>query len=241
VDTAGFDALVKGVAVGGTRRRFVRGLAALGLGGMLLRPARGRAATRAQCEAVKCPQGYTRACNYDARGECLGCYCIKPTSGGIVGGGVVRAEDGGEAHLSLLATRTPDASEPDVFNVVGQVKLTIPNWEGSELTLDATQITGYGPTPDVEGGRDVYGWMQASAVDSVVPFFLQVIDAGGPGSGKDTVHLLVGDSVPPEAVLNATAETIGFSYTIQGRVEGGDLALVEFGTEGESVPGTPTA
>lgn len=240
MDTTRFDSLAKVLAAGGTRRRLVKSLTILGIGGVVARPAIHAAAQddNSGCYAVKCEAGYNKECYYK-KGKCLGCKCIKDNSGGIVGGGLVRTDGGAEGHLSLIATRTPDPTDTEAFSVVGQVKWTDLAWEGAELHLESGQITGYGPTDGVDGGRDVHGWMQASAVDVMVPFFLQVVDAGGPGSGLDTVSLLVGDSVPTEAVLGATAETIGFSYTAKGALVNGDLALVNFGSGGEEGLSTP--
>jgi hypothetical protein len=249
VETARIDSLAKLLAAGGTRRRLVTALAALGIGGLVGRPAGRVSAVFAGCPPLKCEPPLNLACYYNSKGECYKCECSNGTSSGsisprsgITGGGLVRTDGGTEAHLLLLATRTPDPTDAEAFLVQGLVRWTDPAWEGAELQLEAAQITGYGPTEGVEGGRDVYGWMRASAVETMVPFFLQVVDAGGPGSGQDTVKLLVGDSVPPEAVLGATAPTIGFSYTAEGTLVSGDLSLVtlvDFGDE--TVPGTPVA
>jgi hypothetical protein len=240
VDTTRIDSLAKMLAAGGTRRRLVKTLAVLGIGGVVGRSAARVAAEDDGCKAVTCQSGYYLECYYSQKtGKCTGCKCHKYPSTGITGGGLVHADGGAEAHLLLFATRTADPAVADSFLVQGQLLWTDPAWEGTELKLESVQITGYGPTEGAEGSRDVYGWVRASGVDAVVPFFLQAVDAGGPGSGQDTVNLLVGDAVPTEAVLGATAASIGFSYTAKGTLVSGDLSLVTFGSTGEAVPGTP--
>jgi hypothetical protein len=250
METTRFDSLAKMLASGSTRRRLVTAVAALGIGGLVGRPAERVSASFSGCPALKCDPPLNIACYENSRGKCYYCKCSDgreagtPSSArsGITGGGLVRTDGGTEAHLLLLATRTPDPTDAETFNFEGLVRWTDPAWEGGELQLESAMISGYGPTEGVDGGRDVYGWVRASAVEAMVPFFLQVVDAGGPGSGQDTVKLLVGDIVPPEAVLNATAPTIGFAYTAEGTLVSGDLSLVsllEFGDE--TVPGTPVA
>jgi hypothetical protein len=82
-----------------------------------------------------------------------------------VGGGLVRGDEGAEAHLSLLATRAPDASDPELFTINGQLLWRDNAWEGAGLTLEASQNTDYRPTEGVERGRDVHGWIKASAIN----------------------------------------------------------------------------
>jgi hypothetical protein len=249
VDTTRFDSLAKLLAAGGTRRRLVKALAALGIGGLLGRPAMRVSASFPGCPPIDCAPPKNLSCQFDKRGKCTGCKCTEGTSGtsplaqsGITGGGLVRTDSGTEAHLLLLATRMIDSTDAESFLVQGLVRWNDPAWEGANLQLDAVQITGYGPTEGVDGGRDVFGWMRASAVETMVPFFLQVVDAGGPGSGQDTVKLVVGDSVPPDALLGATAPTIGFSYTAEGTLVSGDLSLITLlGNDDEGVFGTPVA
>jgi hypothetical protein len=226
------DSLAKLLAAGGTRRRLVTALAALGIGGLIGRPAVRVSASFPGCKPIDCDPPKNLSCQFKGD-KCISCKCTEGTSSpspsaqsGITGGGLVRTDSGTEGHLLLLATRTPGTTDAETFLVQGLVRWIDPTWEGAELQLEAVQITGYGPTKGVDGGRDVYGWMRASAVKQMVPFFLQVVDAGGPGSGQDTVKLVVGDSVPPEAELGATATAIGFSYTAEGTLVSGDLSLV---------------
>jgi hypothetical protein len=238
VETARFDSLARMLATSGTRRSLVRGLAVLGIGGAVAKPAAVAASTAAgDCTVVMCPPGYAVGCYYDRNGKCIGCKCFKVTTG-ITGGGLV-STDAGEAHLSLLGTRMPDPDGTDAMLVTGHLRWVDPDWEGGGLTLESIQITGYGPTEGVERGRELSGWLQSSALPAPVPFFLQAVADGGAGSGKDTVSLLVGDAVPADTVAGATPEPVGFSYQAQGTLTSGGLSLLNLGLGGESVPGTP--
>lgn len=251
MDTTRIDSLAKLLATGGTRRRIVTALAALGIGGLMGRPAARVSAVFSGCPPFDCAPPLNVACYYNNRGVCYKCECSdgRSTGGnfspqsGITGGGLVQTDGGTEAHLLLLATRTTDPTDAESFLVQGLVRWIDPAWEGATLQLRADQITGYGPTADVPGGRDVHGWMHTSAVEELVPFFLQVVDAGVPGSGLDTVKLVVGDAVPPEAGSDATAPTTGFSYTAEGTLVSGDLSLVTLlgGFGDEFALGTPVA
>jgi len=248
METTRFDSLAKMLASGSTRRRLVTAFAALGVGGLVGRPAGRVSASFSGCPPIDCAPPNNLTC-YERRGKCYKCECSNgntsgslQTQSGITGGGLVQIDGGTEAHLLLLATRTPHPTDAETFMAQGLVRWTDPAWEGTGLQLEAVQIAGYAPTEGVDGGRDIYGWLRASAVETVVPFFLQVVDAGGPGSGQDTVKLLVGDIVPPDLVLGATAPTIGFSYTAEGTLVNGDLSLVTLlGIDEEIVPGTPVA
>lgn len=245
MDTTRFDSLTRRLAIGTNRRHLVQGLAALGLGGSLVHSAASRVASlprwwggKRECGPVSCPPGYTMVCQY-RDGHCIGCRCCDPSGSGIGGGGLVRTESGEEADLLLFATQTPDPNNPETFKVEGQVRWNDPNWTGVGLRMESSQLTAYEWTEDVEDGRDIVGWMNVSALESAVPFLLQAVDAGGTGSGQDTVRLLAGDQVP--AVLGAEdpPPPSGFSYEAEGTLERGDLALLNVGAGGEHVPATP--
>jgi hypothetical protein len=209
-------------------------LAGLGLGGVLPRLAANPAAARSsaiECPLPTCPPGYTCiSCSGGGNGECQDCKCLKSCrSSGIAGGGAVQTA-GGEAHLALVATRTPARERQDLFDVVGQVRWTDPAWEGTGLALESTVVTSYGPLPDDEGGREVVGWMRTEQRAGDFPFVLRVVDAGPPGSGADTAELWVGDPALADAVaggaFGASPKVSGFGYTAAGTLVSGDLQLV---------------
>jgi hypothetical protein len=130
----------------------------------------------------------------------------------------------------LVATRTPSQEAPDLFDVVGQVRWTDPAWEGTGLALESTVVRFYGPLSDVEGGREIIGWMRTDQRPGDLPFVLRVVDAGPPGSGEDTAELWVGDAALADdvsgGVFGADLEPSGFAYSAVGTLVSGDLQLV---------------
>jgi hypothetical protein len=190
------------------------------------------------CPLPKCAPGYNCIrCTGGGNGKCQTCVCQKTCASGIAGGGAVRIA-GGDAHLALVATRSPALDAPDLFDVVGQVRWTDPAWEGTGLALESTVVTFYGPLPDVEGAREVIGWMRTDQRPGELPFVLHVVDAGPAGSGEDTAQLWVGDAALADAVagggFGATLEPSGFTYEAAGPLVAGDLQLVSLA--GSSVP-----
>jgi hypothetical protein len=146
------------------------------------------------------------------------------TQRGIVGGGLVRFEQG-EASFSLFVSRLT-FSEDEVEVVAGSII-----WVDKEanFTLRSTAITDYiVPEDQPEQGvsRQILGTMRDEA-GSEYPFDLEVVDVDVPGSGEDTVNLIVGDGARPSA--NATpASGLGFSYTADGLVVRGDIQELDF-------------
>jgi hypothetical protein len=234
LDGSRFDALARSVAARPSRRRLIGLLAGLGLGGVLPRLTAGPAAAQEDggvCKLPTCPPSYTCiSCSGGGNGKCQTCTCLKSCrSSGIAGGGAVQTA-GGDAHLALVATRTPARVGQDLFDVVGQVRWTDPAWERAGLALESTVVTFYGPLPDVEGGREVIGWMRTDQRTGDLPFVLRVVDAGPPGSGEDTAELWVGDPALADDVaggaFGADPEPSGFGYAAAGTLVSGDLQLV---------------
>ena len=141
------------------------------------------------------------------------------TQRGMVGGGLVRFEQG-EANFSLFVSRLI-FSEDDAEVVVGSV-LWVDGAAG--FSLRSTAIAEYiVPPVEPEGGvlRQIIGTMSAND-DGDYPFEMEVVDADLPGSGNDTVVLKVGDGA--RASDNATpASGLGFSYAATGMVVTGDI------------------
>jgi hypothetical protein len=140
------------------------------------------------------------------------------TQRGMVGGGLVRFEQG-EAHFSLFVSRLIfSGDDPEV--VVGSV-IWVDKTVG--LTLRSTAITEYiVPQVQPEQGvlRQIIGTM--SVDEGEYPFELEVVDADLPGSGKDSVVLNVGDGARTSE--DATpASDLGFSYLASGLVVRGDI------------------
>ena len=141
------------------------------------------------------------------------------TQRGMVGGGLVRFEQG-EASFSVFVSRLIfSGDEPEV--VVGSV-IWVDDTVG--VTLRSTAITEYNvPEVQPEQGvlRQILGTMSVDE-EGEYPFDLEVTDADLPGSGKDTVVLKVGDGARTSA--NATqVSDAGFSYMASGMVATGDI------------------
>jgi hypothetical protein len=140
------------------------------------------------------------------------------TQRGMVGGGLVRFEQG-EANFSLFVSRLIFSEESEV--VVGSV-LWVDGATG--VALRSTAITEYiVPQVEPEQGvlREIIGTMSVDG-EGDYPFDMEIIDADLPGSGLDTVVLNVGDGA--RTSQNATpASGLGYSYMATGTVITGDI------------------
>jgi hypothetical protein len=154
----------------------------------------------------------------------LGLGAARASAKGIAGGGAVDLGGERRAQVSLLATRAPNPAQAGADRVVGHLRWVEPDWEGVGLMLQNAQLVGYGPVADEEDGRELFGWLEATATAAVVPFYLRVV-AGGAGRGA--ARIVVGDAVSEALVRGATAEPSGFAYEAEGTLTSGDLALVE--------------
>lgn len=141
------------------------------------------------------------------------------TQRGMVGGGLVRFEQG-EASFSLFVSRLI-FPEDDAEVVLGSII-----WVDKEakLTLRSTVITDY-IVPEVQpeqgASRQIIGIVRDEG-GTEYPFDLEVVDVGLPGSGEDTFNLNVGDGARSSA--DATpASGLGFSYIANGLVARGDI------------------
>ena len=140
------------------------------------------------------------------------------TQRGMVGGGLVRFEQG-EANFSLFVSRLTfsDAAEVVAGNFL---------WLDGEagVSLRSTTITEYiVPQVEPEQGvlRQIIGTMSVDG-DGDYPFDMEVVDVDPPGAATDTVVLNVGDGA--RASENATpASGLGYSYMATGTVVTGDI------------------
>jgi hypothetical protein len=112
------------------------------------------------------------------------------------------------------------------------------------LTLASTRIDTYGDleVPASQGeGRRIRGQMSVNNGD-VYPFRLDVVDGGPPGSGLDSVNLVVGADAGSEGAATPASAT-GFTYAMAGTVTVGDIQDVDFDLDtatGYPIEGTPT-
>ena len=138
---------------------------------------------------------------------------------GIVGGGLVQVEEG-EAQFSFFASRLIFEEENQEV-IVGSVL-----WVDTPLgfTMRSTAITAYivpEEQPDQGETRQIVGLMSVNG-EGEYPFELVVTDVDLPGTGLDTVNLMVGDGA--RTAENATPVVgLGFSYAVAGPVVVGDI------------------
>jgi hypothetical protein len=146
------------------------------------------------------------------------------TQRGMVGGGLVRFEQG-EANFSVFASRLIFSAE-DAEVVAGSVI-----WldDAAGLTMRSTEIADYivPPVQPEQGvSRHVIGTMSVND-EGEYPFELEIIDVDLPGSGRDMANLRVGDGARTSE--NATpASDLGFSYMANGTVIAGDIQELNF-------------
>jgi hypothetical protein len=143
---------------------------------------------------------------------------------GMAGGGLAHFELS-DASFSLAVTRMTFEDENREL-VVGSVLWVDPT---AGLTLSSTRIDAYGDLelPVEQGeGRRIRGLMSVNGADEH-PFRLDVIDAGPPGSGLDSLNLIVGADAgsAPAATPQAAG---GFSYAAAGPVITGDIQDIDF-------------
>jgi hypothetical protein len=158
---------------------------------------------------------------------------------GVSGGGSMQLADG-VANFSVAASRLifPEDDREIVLGILAW------NDPAAGIELFSNQVTNYGrlDLPADQGqGRRITG---AATVNggAEVPFVMEVIDAGGPGSGLDSVTLMVGDAVQGENGATPAA-AYDFAYEASGPVVSGDIraADVEIDVDNGTVGPAPAA
>jgi hypothetical protein len=97
---------------------------------------------------------------------------------------------------------------------------------GNPVVLQSTQLNRLEPMPEEGAGAwQLIGWASAGGQQAL--FVLRVDDADGPGSGKDTVALRVGESAAPllEGEEQAACDCADYSYSLEGTVVAGDIIV----------------
>lgn len=149
---------------------------------------------------------------------------------GIDGGGNVSTGNR-DVHFSIFATHVFPESDDSGPTVIGQVHWTETDADGSVMTLESVSVDEYGWIDDVEGGRWLRGTMSVDG-EGDFPFFLRAVDAGAPGSGADTVELMVGSAIEGH-------EDASFGYQLAGELNAGDLQILDFEFEVSDDIATP--
>jgi hypothetical protein len=158
----------------------------------------------------------------------------------MTGGGLADFELS-DASFSLTVTRMTFEDENREL-VVGSI-IWVDATAG--VTLTSTQVDVYGDLelPANQGeGRRIRGQMTVNDGEKYT-FRLDVIDGGLPGSGADSVNLVVGAGAESEGTPTANAAA-GFTYAAAGPVTIGDIQDVDFDLDTATaypIPATPTA
>jgi hypothetical protein len=158
---------------------------------------------------------------------------------GMVGGGLVHFEPS-QANFSLSVSRitVPDENKEMVVGSVLWVDTV------ASIILASARIDSYVDLSlpvDQGEGRRIRGLMRVNDADEY-PFQLDVIDVGLPGSGQDSVNLIVGEGAGSDSAATPAART-GFSYAAAGPVVIGDLQDVDFDLDtatASPISATPT-
>jgi hypothetical protein len=154
------------------------------------------------------------------------------TGGGVAGGGLVDF-GASTAQFSVLASRFQDDETDDLF-VIGSVIWA----DAAGFTLTSAKLLTYGPDPiDAERGRIITGYFTRSDNDNTHAFRMRLVEASGPGEGKDQVELLVGGAVEMNAEFPDLIEADAM-INIKSEISIGDIQLIEFDFTIDN--GTPT-
>jgi hypothetical protein len=132
---------------------------------------------------------------------------------GFTGGGVVQTPLG-TVQASFCGNKVPFKGGTQTV-IGGALQWSDPAWHGTGLRLQSTQITSYGHLPGTTV-RELIGFATVNGAGKH-RFVLHALDAGEPGSGKDTVKLIV------SGVTGGGAAPSGPHYVAGGRLVQGDL------------------
>ena len=151
------------------------------------------------------------------------------TGGGIAGGGWATWETG-EAQFSVFGSVFTDDERDDPI-IFGSFRWT----DATGLTLMSETITSYGPVEPTETSRELAGYVRNSDGDTLHPFTLTMVDAGGPGEGLDRLTLAVGPAIDTGLDTGATPTTGDVEIAdgtaaiqVDAAIEVGDLQLLTF-------------
>lgn len=149
------------------------------------------------------------------------------SGGGIVGGGLLKLEDG-EANVALAGLIFEDGvTHPGMMSisVFGRLLWVVRGQDGTTLTLEGTEITGYEYLTDVTNGegREFSGYLQVDG-SGRHPFTVKIHDLGMPGSALDTISLEVAEDISGAGDVRA-----GFTYSASGTLASGGFETLHVG------------
>jgi hypothetical protein len=156
------------------------------------------------------------------------------TQRGMIGAGWVQLE-GSEAQFSVLASRTifPEGDEV----VTGSIMWTDATTATTFTSMEVTTYEVVEQPPGQGELRVIRGRMQVGEVGEY-PFVLNVLDAGRPGEGKDSVALLVGDGAQLSEG-GTPVSGLGYSYAAAGFIVG-DFQDVDIDIDPAAAQATPS-
>lgn len=111
--------------------------------------------------------------------------------------------------------------------VTGAFTLSDLTQPGNPTILQSIQLDRLEAHDEAQpNARQVVGWARGSG--QTAPFVLRVGDEGGPGAGKDTFNLYMGEAAAPylEGDEKAICDCADYSYQLEGSVVRGDIMVV---------------
>jgi hypothetical protein len=204
-----------------TRRRWLGAAGAAGLAGAVgsalsgLVPSVAGASEQTGGAIFSLDCGFCYCCSgTDNKGRCQGIFCcIQCHFLGFTGGGVIQTPLG-TVEASFFGNKVPLKGGKTTV-IGGALTWSDPAWHGTGLHLQSTQITSYGHLPGTSV-RELVGFATANGAGRH-RFVLHAVDAGRPGSGQDSVKLIV------TGVAGDGAAPAGPHYVAGGRLVQGDL------------------
>jgi hypothetical protein len=204
-----------------TRRRWIGAAGAAGLAGAVGSALSGFAPSIAGAQEMTGGAIFSLDCGFcyccsgtDSKGRCQGIFCcISCRLVGFTGGGVVQTPLGA-VQASFCGNKVPLKGGKQIV-VGGALTWSDPAWRGTGLHLQSTQILSYGHLPGTTV-RELVGLATANG-SGRHRFVLHALDAGAPGSGKDTVKLIV------SGVSGGGTAPAGPHYVAGGRLAQGDI------------------
>jgi hypothetical protein len=212
-----------------TRRRWLGAAGAAGLAGTVgsllsgLAPSVASASEQTGGAIFSLDCGFCYCCSgTDNKGRCQGIFCcIQCHFLGFTGGGVVQTPTG-TVEASFFGNKVPLKGGKTTV-IGGALTWSDPAWHGTGLHLQSTQITSYGHLPG-STVRELAGFASVNGAGKH-KFVLHALDAGQPGSGKDTVKLTV-TGLPGSGAGGAGAHYLADGHLVEGDLTTGLQATI---------------
>lgn len=149
-----------------------------------------------------------------------GAVAAQDTAGELLAGGGAVETPLGTIDFGLVASADAEGK------VTGELTLRDMTQPGNPTVLRSTQLNRLEPiSADAPDGRQLIGWASSGGRSAI--FVLRVEDLDGPGSGKDTFSLAVGEAAAPflEGEEQSACDCADYSYSVKGTVVAGDVLI----------------